>query len=621
MKISAASPPSTPDIASSGPSTTRQGPMPGSRVPRWAVLRHIREHFVRHGRDFAIGFALLLFTGIAAAAIPYGLKLATDDLSAGAGPGSMGRHALLLVVLALLSAWLRIRARTHIFAIGREVEYALRRDYHAKLTRLGAAFFDASRTGDLVSRGTGDVLAVRMFIGPGFLQITNALLVYTLTLPIMISLDPALTLLALLPFPLAMGLSRLLTGRLYRLSRDVADRFGDLSGFVQEAVAGSAVIRTHARERDWSARFAAEAHKVYAVNWHHARLQSTFGPLMMLSGALGGWILLAAAGSRVAAGSLTIGDFVAFSGYLAQLIWPTVGLGWILTVIQRGLAALERLNTVLDQPDQVLDAPMAASASVSWRGQLSVRGLTFAFPSRPERMVLQGVDMEIPAGAFVGLVGRVGAGKSALLGCLARLYDSPRGQVFVDGRDLCDIPEAELRGQLAMAPQESFLFSVSVADNILYGKPDAPRELAWTVARLAALDDEIRRFPAGMDTLVGERGITLSGGQRQRMAIARALAMDPRVLLLDDIFSSVDAHTEAAILDGLRQWWSEGGGGRTVVLVCHRVAALHRAERIFVLEAGRVVDQGPHEALLSRSASYRELHQRMEREQALEELA
>ncbi|MEO5341633.1 MAG: ABC transporter ATP-binding protein/permease [Magnetococcus sp. MYC-9] len=496
------------------------------------------------------------------------------------------------------------------------MEYELRRAYHAKLLSLDAAFFNREKTGDLVSRGNNDILAVRMFIGPGFLQVANTAMVYAVTLPVMIALNPTLTLLALLPFPLILGVTRLLTSRLYRLSRAVANRFGAFSAFVQEAVAGVAVIRAHARETDWNQRFATEVQEIYETQIRHARLQSLFGPMVILAGGVGGWIILLAGGQEVMAGRLTVGDFVAFFGYLAILVWPTVGFGWILTVLQRGLAALERIGQVLDSESTVqISAPPEAAPLPpvgTTQGAISIRNLDFSF-AEP---VLKGIHMEIGAGRFVGLAGRIGSGKSTLLNCLARLYPVAPGTILLDGRDILTLPEQTLRNTVAMAQQESFLFSASIRDNLLLGRPDTGEEALWEAARLAGFADEIRRFPKQMETLVGERGITLSGGQRQRLALARALLMQPAILLLDDIFSSIDARTEAFILDNIHAL----AGSRTLIMVCHRTAALHHAERIYLLEQGEIVAHGSHAELMAHSPLYQSLHQQMARHEALESL-
>ncbi|MBF0425881.1 MAG: ATP-binding cassette domain-containing protein, partial [Magnetococcales bacterium] len=458
-------------------------------------LRHLLPHYLRHWQKFAVGFLLLAATSLSAAAIPYTMKRATDALLAGATAGVMSGFAALLILLALINGAFRVSGRVHIFRIGRQIEYDLRNDLHRHLLRLDNAFFDHQRTGDLVARCTNDITSVRMFIGPGFLQVCNTIMVYLTVLPIMLGLDPLLTLMALLPFPLVLLFARLLTGRLYRLSRAVADRFGQTSSFVQESIAGMAVLRARAQEENWHDRFATTAQDLYNDQMRHARLQSLFSPLMMFGGGLGAWIILAMSGPEVISGRLTIGDFVAFSGYLTQLVWPTVGLGWILTVMQRGLVALERIGRVLDtQPtipsllphahaiaaDASTPLPARVESLPPLRGHIRVTRLTFRHPGgadAPESApILDAVNMELQPGQFVGLVGRVGSGKSTLLNCLARLYPVPAATIHIDGHDLANIDEQHLRRHLAMVPQESILFSTTMRANLLFGTPEAVEE-------------------------------------------------------------------------------------------------------------------------------------------------
>ncbi|MBF0612561.1 MAG: ABC transporter ATP-binding protein [Magnetococcales bacterium] len=566
-----------------------------------------------HAWAFFWGFWLLALTNLTAAAIPYVMKHATDAITR---HESVVPFVILLLGLAGLIVLLRIRGRTHVFQIGRQVEFDLRRDYHNHLLQLDATYYDQARTGELVFRGTNDVLAIRMFIGPGFLQVSNTAMAYAITLPVMITMDPWLTLIALSPYPLVMLLARLLTKHLFRLSRQAADRFGELTSLVQESLVGMAVIRNHGQEKARLNLFENQLDRLHHSHSRHTNLQSLYNPLMMFGGGASTLLVVYYGGTLVAQGQLTVGDFVAFSGYLALLIMPTIALGWIITVIQRGLVGLDRLELLLKVPKGV---PLVeANKGVARQGNLEVRQLSFAYPVKGEQAgknILENVSMEVQAGQFVGLVGKVGCGKSTLLHVLAKLYPVPDGTIFLDGEDINALAEEDIRATLAMAPQESLLFSLSVEENLLYGLNQGDSQLAWSLAKQVSLEEEIRRFPQQMQTLVGEKGITLSGGQRQRVALARALAMQAPVLLLDDIFASVDARTEAAILNALMQDHTT-----TVIMVCHRVAALHQADIIHVMDEGRIIAQGNHAQLMAECSLYQELHNRMARAQALEEL-
>nr|CRH04658.1 putative ABC transporter ATP-binding/permease protein [Candidatus Magnetococcus massalia] len=594
-------------------------------------IRHLVPFYTTYKRAFWIGFALLAATNATAATIPYLMKLATDALQQPELIERVPLYAAALALLAILTALLRIWARTHIFRIGREVECAMRGIYHAKLHSLEASLFDQARTGDLVSRGTGDITALRMFMGPGFLQIANATLVYLIVLPVMLMHNATLTLIALLPLPIVLFTARALTRRLYKLSRVVADRFGGLSAFVQESVAGISVIRAHAQEPHWNGRFHDETESLYHAHRDHAHFQGMFQPLMLFSGGIGVWIILAYGGPLVAHGELTVGDFVAFTGYLTLLVQPTVALGWIMTVLQRGLAAIDRISQVLDiDPLPHNAATEAVPQQEATPNAIAIEDLTFRYHKerRLERLadekshlniesdVLKKISLDVPHGAFIGLAGRIGSGKSSLLRAIARLYPSPAGTILVDGVPLESLSEGALRRHIAMTPQESLLFSRPLGENLLYGVPNEPDSTAWEAADQAAFSDEVRGMPEEMATLIGERGITLSGGQRQRAALARALANQPKVLLLDDIFASVDARTEADILDSLMAQQPRP----TIMMVCHRVAALHKADAIYLLDDGEIVATGTHGELLADNLLYQRLHNEMARQEALEEI-
>ncbi|MBF0160137.1 MAG: ABC transporter ATP-binding protein [Magnetococcales bacterium] len=580
-------------------------------LDRLTTQQLLRPHYRRHALAFVTGFVLLVAANGTAALIPYLMKLATEALT-GQQQQQVWWCGAGLIAAAATSGCLRLWSRVHIFRIGRQVEYDLRALYHAHLQRLPASFFDQAKTGDLVARGTSDITAVRMFIGPGFLQLCNTAMVYLTVLPVMIVLDPVLTLAALAPYPVVLLSARFLTQRLYRWSRQVADRFGALSGFIQESIAGLSLLRTYHQESHWQQRFRAEMQQFYHASVQHARLQGLFGPMMVLNGGLSVWIILTLGGNRIARGELTVGDFVAFTGYLSLLIWPTVGFGWILTILQRGLAALNRLQQVIsvspDHPEQSV-----ASLSPDRGVAVTLSHLHFAFHAG-QPAVLNNISLTIEPGQFVGLVGRIGCGKSTLLHCLARLRPIADQTIFYQGHCLNQISETALRRQVAMVTQESFLFSRSIQDNLLYGRPDGDETMAWLAAEQACLDRDIRQMPQQMATLVGERGITLSGGQRQRMALARALTLQRPLLLLDDIFSHVDAQTEQRILTTLRQLPFHP----TIVLVCHRIAALRLADCIYVMDEGRIHDAGKHDDLLSRCELYQQLHHQMARQEALE---
>jgi ATP-binding cassette subfamily B protein len=554
-------------------------------------------------------------------AIPWLVKSSIDALRA--QPAAVAhaivvRDAALIIGFAVAQAVIRTWSRVLIFNAGRNVEYQLRRDLFSHLMRMEPAFYRRHPTGDLMSRLTNDLSAVRMLFGPGLLNLFNTAFVYATALWLLVRLSPALTLWALLPYPLVLLAARLASRRMYRASRAIADQLGTMSAAIQEDLAGIAVIKHYALEPARQAGFRKLNDEYLTRSLALVRARGTLMPLFAMLGGIGTLIVLWVGGREVIAGRLSVGSLVAFNGYLALLSWPTFALGWIIGIWQRGIAAWGRVRELLVATPGIKDTgsgqgeagkpdlPAGAGAP-----SIEVRELTIAVDGRK---LLDGVSFALPAGATLAVVGRTGAGKTTLVDALMRLQDVAPGTVHVANRDVTGMPLAELRGLCGYAPQDAFLFSATVAENVGFGVHGGatPERVRWA-AEAAGLAPDIAVLPDGYETLVGERGITLSGGQRQRVALARALAADPRLLILDDSLSSVDAGTEREILTRLRPILA----GRTSILISHRVAAVKDADQILVLDAGRVAERGSHAALLAQGGLYASLY----REQLAEEAA
>ncbi len=526
------------------------------------------------------------------------------------------RASGLLVAFALGRALFNYYARWWAIGASRSIERDLRNALFVRLTELPPAYYDRTRSGDLLSRAINDVEGVRMMVGIGFLQgaVTQSMALFCIGG--MLWIDPHLTLLALLPLGLgALALKRM-GGRVHQLSTEVQERLSALSNRSQENFSGARVIRAFAQEANEEAAFDALNRETLEASWRLALAQGRVNALLAVLGEVGVAVLIAAGGT------LPLGDFVAFTAYQFMLVWPMIALGWILNVVQRGRACWTRIDEIFRVPGAAPDVPEPAFASPTADAgpgapaagigtpRLEFDRLTFAYPGGPE--VLHDLSFTVAPGEWVAIVGRTGAGKSTIAHLLARFYPVPRGSLRWGGRDLNDLPVRALREVLGYVPQETFLFSEPLRENIRYGDPSLPEEAVQRAARVAHLLGDIEAFPERMDQRVGERGVTLSGGQKQRTALARVVARDPRLVILDDVFASVDAETEAAILAELGEFLR----GRTTLQIAHRVASIRRADRVIVLDAGRIVEEGPLDALRRRDGPFAA----MARQQALEEV-
>ncbi len=562
-------------------------------------------YLARHRGRILVGCALLLLTNALFLGIPVTMGLAVAALGGADPAGEVPPLAGLMILFALGTAITRIGSRILIFNAARAAEYELRGDLFAHLLTLEPAYYRAHPTGDVMSRLTSDVQTVRALWGAGVLNIVNTGFAFATVLVMMLRIDPWLTLWSILPFPTIFILGQIMGKRIYRASQGVQQHLGTLSNNIQEDLTGIQIIKSYGVEADRRARFVAQSEQLLGQNMMLARVRGQLGPALAAVGSLAAVIILFVGGRRVVAGEIELGHLVEFNGYLARLAWPVLALGWMLSLLERGRASWHRLETLLRTRPAIADGAGPALDPDATRGEVRVEHLSIAFDGRA---VLDDVSVTMAPGTVTAIVGRTGAGKSTLVDCLARLIDVPAGTVFLDGRDVTTLPLDSLRGAIGYAPQEAFLFSTTIADNVALGFGQAVAGQAvprvTDAATAAGLARDLAQMPDGYATVVGERGITLSGGQRQRVALARALASAPRVLILDDSLSSVDAETERVILERLREVMR----GRTAILISHRVAAVKGADQIVVLDAGRVVEVGTHDALLARGGVYAELY-------------
>ncbi|MCH7747417.1 MAG: ABC transporter ATP-binding protein [Acidobacteria bacterium] len=574
-------------------------------------------HVLRFRRQFALGLLCLVLTTTLSLLGPWVLRYAIDDLTADVTRGTLGLYAGLLLGLAVVGGVFRFLARRIIVGASRDFEYDLRNAFFARVQRLPLAYFHAHRTGDLMSRATNDLNAVRMMVGPAMMYMASTAMMFVVSVALMLSIDPVLTLVALLPLPLVSVAVKTFGSAIYRQSERIQAQLATLSAVVQESLAGVRVVRAYCREAVETERFRRENLEYLERNAVLIRLQALFYPTLAFILGLAGLLVLWLGARHVIEGRITVGQFVAFNAYLVMLSWPMIAFGFVTNLFQRGLASWKRMLDVMDAEPAVRETPdRPVTPSHPIRGRIEFRDLSFAYNGR---LVLEGVSARVEPGQTLALVGPTGSGKSTLLSLLPRLFDPPRGTVFIDDVDILDLPVSTLRRAIGMVPQEPFLFSDTIAKNVLFGVDgDSGRDsarLADEAMAIARLDKDLAGFPDGAETVVGERGVTLSGGQKQRVALARAIIADPRILLLDDALSAVDAYTEDEILTRLQAVMR----GRTSVIVSHRISTVRRADLILVLDHGRVVERGTHDALLTQDGMYAGLYRKQLLEQALEE--
>ena len=563
----------------------------------------------RYRRGLAIGLVTILLMELLAVSLPLLIRKGVDALTRGEALSVVLEIAALMIAAAGIKGLLQFWSRIAFIGISRDVEYDLRDDLFRHLITLSPDFYRKTRTGDLMARATNDLNAVRMMIGAGLMNWIDSCFSFIPAFVVMVSVDWQLTLVALLPAPLV-SITVVWFGRaIHRRFERIQESFSDISSRVQENIAGVRVVRAYAQEDEEIAKFRRIDKEYVALNLRLAWISGLFTPLLQFLVGLTSLIVLWLGGYRLLQGRLTLGNFVMFNTFMAMLVKPMVAIGRVMNIMQRGTASLKRIQVLMREQPTIAPPPVPAPAILApVRGEVDLSGIAIRFPSGP---ALDGVSLRVTAGATVAIVGPTGSGKSTLVSLIPRLLDPDSGEVCIDGVCARDYVPSALRRQIGVVPQETFLFSATLAENLAFGVGEVSDERMRWAAEIACLTPDIEGFPRGFQTIVGERGISLSGGQKQRTAIARAILRDPRILILDDALASVDTLTEEKILTGLRDVMR----GRTTILISHRASTVRHADCIVVLERGRITQQGTHSQLLAEGGYYAEFY----REQLIEE--
>jgi len=578
--------------------------------------RILLPYFRRNLGILAIGVSSLLIVDLLQLFIPRVIKLAVDDLTRyQATSARLLSYAGMVLALALGIVVFRFVWRRCLFGHSRQVEEALRNRLFSHLQTLSFSYFDRANTGDLMAHATNDVQAVQLAAGMGLVALTDTLVLGTAAIGFMLYINPSLTLIALLPMPFIALFARTISKIFYERFQKVQASFSQLTERARENLAGIRTIKAYTQETAEIKRFDQTGRNYIAANLRMVKISGFFSPMSLIFTNISMALVLVIGGKLTILNTISVGDFVAFNSYLLLLTWPMMALGWMINLFQRGSASLGRIQAILNTPSEAAEIVEIPKKSLT-QGDIESRSLTFTYPGS-NLSALEDIHLSIKPGQLVGIVGRTGAGKSTLCQLLPRLYDTPPGQLYLEGEDIHRWPLDELRRAIAVVPQDPFIFADTVRANICFGNPDASTDEMIEAAEAAHLLDEILALPHQFDTILGERGVTLSGGQKQRLTLARALILSTPLLILDDCFSSVDLETELAILANLRRYLK----ARTTLIASHRLEAMRAADMIFVLEWGRLREQGNHDQLLAQKGIYAALYRRQKLEVELYEEA
>jgi ATP-binding cassette subfamily B protein len=578
-------------------------------------LYTLKKYFARYKKKLFLGFLFIVLSNAGTVYIPLLLKDAINEMQYGFDTSLLFQYAGLIVGASIFAGFFRFLIRETIIVVSREIEYDLRQDFWSHLQKLPMRYFQNTSTGNIMAHATNDVSAVRMFLGPAVMYSTDTLTRLCIVLTIMLMLNAELTIFSLLPLPILSYVVYMLGKKIHKKFTLIQEKFSELTTFVQENYSGIRIIKSYVREESEKEKYAENSRDYLNKKMSLVRVQAMIMPLLFLITGLSIIIVIWWGGVKVIEGEMNLGEITAFIVYLGILIWPMIALGWVINLVQQSEASMKRINKIFSESYEIKDSEITNHSITKLSGDIEFRNVSFRYDDI-HPYVLKNINLSITKGSTLAIMGYTGTGKTSFINLIPRLYDCTVGKVLIDGHNVKTIPLNVLRTQIGMVQQEPFLFSDSIKNNISYGLRGIENNNIEEVARIADFDKDVELFPQKYETIVGERGITFSGGQKQRCSLARALAIDPRFLILDDSFSAVDTHTEEEILINLKDFLR----GKTSIIISHRISTVKDADNIIVLSEGKIAEQGIHEGLIKLGGIYADLHYKQLLEEELEEL-
>jgi ATP-binding cassette, subfamily B, multidrug efflux pump len=579
-------------------------------------LSSLNRYFLRYKAKLLLGILFILFSNAATVYVPLLLRDGIDALQSGMDFSSIVNYALMIVGASLVGGIFRFLIRETIIVMSWQIEFDLRHDFWAHIQRLSARFFSNNSTGNIMAHATNDIKAVRAFAGPAVMYSIDTVTRFIMVIIIIASMNLPLTIYALLPLPFLSYFVYKLSTKIHKRFTRIQEKFSELTTKAQENFSGMRVIKSYVRENSEITAFKKMSSEYLDLNMHKVKIQALFMPILFLITGTSIIVIIWIGGTMVINKILTIGELIAFAAYLGLLIWPVIAIGWVLNLIQQGSASMKRIKKIWDEFIEIDDNRNTKFSINEINGNITFKNVSFKYKDDLEE-VLSNINLEIPQGSTLAIIGHTGVGKSSFVNLITRLYDVTGGEILIDGNNVKDIPIKVLRRNIGMVPQETFLFSDTLKNNILFGTENKTQEILEKVAGISQLEKDVEQFSKGYATMLGERGITLSGGQKQRTCLARALAIDPKILILDDSFSAVDTHTEEDILISLKEYMR----GRTSIIISHRISTVKDADNIIVLDDGIIAEQGTNEELIAKGGIYADLHYKQLLEEELKELS